>query len=289
MKSRLFKYKKIKNLGSTEIHSNKSNSSMRKTMTPLYMVRNGHDKCDKSKEKLATNANSKKKKYNKNEPKRPSSALGHIKHKNLRSKKPKRNKRNKSKHSKNNESLYMERYRSKENTLNKEDLVNKGKKGNCSTNLTRNNSKIYMKINGFDKIISSISKRSKSKEGLKKQSKADKSKLDHSMISGYTINTDQLKYSTGKSNMLGQQYVFLSKSKAPSISMSTRNLSLDKNDQSSILKMTGNEGTAHFLKNYSIVQKSSTVQSGHSEVVKIEDFKRNSLIRSKKQPSQKDL
>lgn len=125
-------------------------------MTPLYMIRHGHEKCDKSKEKLTTNANSKKKKNHRNESKRPNSALGHIKHKNLRSKKPRRSKRNKSKHSRNNESMHMDKHRSKENTIRKEDLASKSKKANCSTNLTRNNSKSYMRINGFDKIISSI-------------------------------------------------------------------------------------------------------------------------------------
>jgi hypothetical protein len=259
MKSRLFKYKKTKKGGIPEIHSNKSNSSMRKTWTPLYMLRHGqenfkktisgyydHNKKSKSKSNLSKSkkirCNSKKKKNNGDDAKRPSSALGHIKHKNLRPTS------NKSKHLKNNESLKMEKHRSKENTIRHDDVFGKA---------SWNSSKSYMKINGFDKIISSIRKRSKSKEGFKNLSKVDAGNVQNLIISEYTINNDQLRYSTGINNMFSQQYAFLNKSKAPSISISTRNLSLDKNDQSSLLKMTGNEATTHFLKNYNLIKKKS--------------------------------
>lgn len=248
MKSRLFNYKKLKKWGITEIHSNKSNSSMRKTCTPLYMLRQFPDaKFDKSKDKLSkheqfkktiswfyeqgkkTKSKSKKKrhnsrkkstqkKYSAKDVKRPSSAFGSLKHKNLRSNS------NKSKHFKNNESLHNERYRSKENTIRQEEFQHKPRK----VKVSRNASKSTIKINGFEKIVNSIQTRNKTKQRPKNLTKIDD-----------TVNTEQIRsmLDNGKVSyryFFNNQYVFLNGSKAPSISMSTRNLSLDKNDQSTI-------------------------------------------------------
>jgi predicted nuclease of restriction endonuclease-like (RecB) superfamily len=141
IKSRLFKSKKAKKSGTIEMYSNKSTSSIRNTSTRLYMFRQGNDYAtDKSKEKLSTHENlkktitmfydrtkksktkSKKKRTNSKKKsgkkkdaskdiRRPGSALGYIRHKNLRSNS------NKSKHLRHNDSLYLEKFRSKENTI----------------------------------------------------------------------------------------------------------------------------------------------------------------------------
>ena len=47
IKSRLFKHKKAKKCGISEIHSNKSNSSMRKACTPHYMFRQTDSRLEK--------------------------------------------------------------------------------------------------------------------------------------------------------------------------------------------------------------------------------------------------
>jgi hypothetical protein len=47
VKSRLFKHKKTKKCGVSEIHSNKSNSSIRKACTPMYMFRQTDSRLDK--------------------------------------------------------------------------------------------------------------------------------------------------------------------------------------------------------------------------------------------------
>lgn len=62
IKSKLFKYKqKFKRCGITEVHSNKSNSSIRNSWTPLYMMRqNQESRMEKSREKLSTQENFKK-------------------------------------------------------------------------------------------------------------------------------------------------------------------------------------------------------------------------------------
>lgn len=60
IKSRLFKDKKFKKSGVIEIYSNKSNSSIRKTCTPLYMFRQGNEYSVEPKDKLSTHENFKK-------------------------------------------------------------------------------------------------------------------------------------------------------------------------------------------------------------------------------------
>lgn len=296
LKSRLFKYNKNKKSGVTDILSNKSSSSMRKTCTPLYMIRQMQnssqeksknktstqdhfkktiscydDQAKKSKSKNKRN-NSKKKSNQKKDRskniKRPSSALGCFKQKNLRSSS------NKGKHFRNNESLYYEKFKSKENTIRNDDTASKMKKNK----IIRNSSKSYIKINGFDKIVSSLMKKERSKERTKNFSKID-----------YSINTDIMRYPKSKNlNILSSQYVVLSKGRTPGLSMSTRNLSLDKNDQTSSFQPSNLDASVPFVHNCSTL-KNSHNKSYRQENSKGKDFTRNSLIRSKKQPSQKDL
>lgn len=70
IKSRLFNNKKSKKWGISEIHSNKSNSSMRKSCTPMYMFRNINSNLTKENSKKRKNRSknkrvcSRKKSYN---------------------------------------------------------------------------------------------------------------------------------------------------------------------------------------------------------------------------------
>lgn len=203
----------------TEIHSNKSNSSIRKkSCTPLYLLRQGYEyRQVKSRDKLTTQenfkktisglydhtkkpkskkrTNSKKRSTHKKEKtyKRPGSALGHTKSKNLRSNSKK------SKHLRKNESLYLDKYKSKESTLRyDESLLNNTKK-----KVSRNNSKSYIKINGFENIIRGI--RDTDRERNKNFSKIE-----------YTMQNEQLR-SSKRLNLLTNQYIMLNRSKAPSV------------------------------------------------------------------------
>lgn len=234
IKSKLFKYKKGKKVGITEMHSNKSNSSMRKTCTPLYMFRQVdpfnneksylsthgnfkkiiseyHEQGKKKSSKSRKRRNSRKKSTTKKDKgkgkKRPSSALGYAKHKNQRSS-------SKGKHLRNNESLFLDPYRSKEHTLRQEETSFKMKK----TKVSRNNSKSYIKVHGFDFPGA--------KTGTSKGRMKNLSTID------YTIQTSK-RNSKSKGTLFTSQYQKLAK--APKIAMSTRNLSLDKNDQSAKL------------------------------------------------------
>ena len=181
IKSRLYKHKKNKRAGVTEVHSNKSNSSIRKTYTPSYMFKQGNEETQtKSKEKINTyehlkntivayhnvkksKSKSKKKRIcnrkksiNKKgkckDIKRPGSAFGYFKNNKLRSNS------SKSKHLRNNGSLYLEKLRTKENTLRHDDSYITTK-----NNVTRKNSKSYLKLKGFDQIMDAITKPNKGK------------------------------------------------------------------------------------------------------------------------------
>ena len=81
----------------------------------------------------------------------------------------------KTKHRRKNESLYLEKVKSKENTMRHDDLKVKKKQKN-----TKNNSKSYIKINDFEKIIDTLRKGKNSKDRMK-----DLSKID------YTLNKDK--------------------------------------------------------------------------------------------------
>jgi hypothetical protein len=160
--------------------------------------------------------------------------------------------------------------------------------------VSKNGSKSYIKINGFDKIVSSMRKKEKSKERSKERLK-NFSKID------YSINTDNLIYPKASNfNILNNKYVVLSRGKTPGISMSTRNLSLDKNDKSGNFKQTTLDTSAPFISNYNLQLLSyhnkgsvdcihSHNQSCHPDLTKSKTESRKSLMRSKKQPSQKDL
>ena len=149
----------------TEIHSNKSNSSMRKTSTPMYMLRQVRDPIfESTRQKLSTHEHFKKtidayhevnkkpksktkkksssKKNKRDEIKRPGSSLGHIKQNKLRSTS------GKVKHLRKNDSLYLEKFKSKQNTLRNIDSHIKPKFKN-----NESNSKSNVKIHGIERII----------------------------------------------------------------------------------------------------------------------------------------
>jgi hypothetical protein len=181
----------------------------------------------------------------------------------------------KTKHLRKNESLYLEKMRSKENTLRNEDIKTSKKKPKA----VRNNSKSYIKVNGFDKIIDTIRTGTKqSKERIKNFSKIDCS-----------LNIDKFGYSKSKNNnLLNNQYMLFNMSRAPMTSMSTKNLSQDKTEQSVMLNQKVAVNSIHYLKNYNIF-KNSQVTNSCPETTKVRNRKRHSLVRSKRQPSQKDL
>jgi acetyl-CoA carboxylase alpha subunit len=79
-----------------------------------------HEHKKKSKSKTKSHNSKKKgsqKKSRARDMKRPGSALGYMKHKNLRSNS------GKSKHYRNNESIYLEKFKSKETTLKHDDTI----------------------------------------------------------------------------------------------------------------------------------------------------------------------
>lgn len=137
-------------------------------------------------------------------------------------------------------------------------------------------------------------KKEKSKERSKERLK-NFSKID------YNINTDSLRYpKTNNFHVLNNKYVVLSRGKTPGISMSTRNLSLDKNDKTSNLKQTTLDTSVPFISNYNCQLLSynnkgsvdcihSHNQSCYPDLMKSKTDSHQSLVRSKKQPSQKDL
>ena len=166
--------------------------------------------------------------------------------------------------------------RSKENTLRQEDIKPVKKK----SKVIRNNSKSYIKVTGFEKVIDTMRKTTnkKSKERIKNFSKIDCS-----------LNLEKFNYSKSKNtDLLNHQYMLFNKSRAPMTSMSTKNLSQDQTDSSVMVNPKAALSSIHYLKSYNIFKNSQTTHSC-PETTKVRDHNRHSLVRSKKQPSQKDL
>lgn len=163
--------------------------------------------------------------------------------------------------------------KSKENTLRQDEIRPKKK-----SKVSRNNSKSYIKINGFEKIIDSLRKGKKSKERIKNFSKIDCS-----------LNTEKFSYSKTKSNnLLNNQYMIFNSSKGPMTSLSTKNLSQDKGESGGVVSQKAAINSIQYLKSYNVF-KNGNMSNSCPETTKVKDYKRHSLVRSKKQPSQKDL
>ena len=269
---------------------------MRKTSTPLYMLRQVRDPIfDSSRQKLTTHEHfkqtieayheqskkskskikkksSSKKQGKENKIKRPGSSLGLAKHNKIRSTS------GKSKHLRKNDSLYLEKFKSKQNTLRNIDSHIKAKSKNI-----KNASKSSIKINGIEKIVDFFNTGVKSKKEIKKFKK-----IESTIDSLGTLGNNELSKhfrSNNNPNSMSKHYALLSKNPHSGHLNATCNQSIERSEVYSELDGKNTDMSSRNLKNYSTISNNKT----NMKAEKSSENKIYSLVRSKQTAIWKNL